>query len=182
MSQSNLENKKQILVVQGDITQQKVDAIVNAANSSLLAGSGVCGAIHKAAGPQLQEECIKIGWCEPGDAQITKGYNLMAKWVIHTVGPVWQGGNYGEEKLLASCYRRSLELAAENNLNSIAFPAISTGVYQYPIERATKIAVTEVKKYLEREDRIIRVFFVCFSSEIYQCYKTAVKEIIVTNK
>ena len=176
MSELKSKNNKQILVIQGDITQQKVDAIVNAANQSLLPGGGVSGAIHKAAGLGLQEECIKLGWCEEGEAKITKGYNLAAKWVIHTVGPVWEGGNYGEEKLLASCYRRSLEIAAENKINSLAFPAISTGVYRYPIEQATQIAITEVKKNLEEKNEIERVIFVCFYPEIYNCYQTAVKE------
>ena len=176
MSELKSKNNKQILVIQGDITQQKVDAIVNAANQSLLPGGGVSGAIHKAAGLGLQEECIKLGWCEEGEAKITKGYNLAAKWVIHTVGPVWEGGNYGEEKLLASCYRRSLEIAGENKINLIAFPAISTGIYRYAIEQATQIAITEVKKNLEEKNEIERVIFVCFSPEIYNCYQTAVKE------
>ena len=178
MSQFNFKDRKQILVVQGDITQQKVDAIVNAANSSLLGGGGVDGAIHRAAGPQLLEECRQIGGCATGDAKITRGYNLPAKCVIHTVGPVWKGGKQGEDYLLASCYRRSLEIAAENQIKSIAFPAISTGVYRYPIAAATKIAVTEVKKYLENENTIESVIFVCFSAEIYHCYQKLLAEII----
>ncbi len=178
MSESKLNNKKQILVMQGDITQQKVDAIVNAANESLLPGGGVSGAIHKAAGLGLEEECIKIGWCEEGEAKITQGYNLFAKYVIHTVGPVWEGGNYGEDKILANCYRRCLEIAAENEIKSIAFPAISIGAYEFPLEKATKIAVTEVKKYLENENTIESAIFVCFSAEIYDCYQKTIAEIM----
>ncbi|MDJ0724513.1 MAG: O-acetyl-ADP-ribose deacetylase [Prochloraceae cyanobacterium] len=178
MSKLNFKNKKQILVVKGDITQQKVDAIVNAANTSLLGGGGVDGAIHRAAGPQLLEECRQIGGCATGDAKITRGYNLPAKCVIHTVGPVWKGGKQGEDYLLASCYRRSLEIAAENQIKSIAFPAISTGVYRYPIAAATKISVTEVKKYLENENTIESAIFVCFSPEIYDCYQKSIEEIL----
>jgi len=178
MSESKLKNKKEILVVQGDITQQKVDAIVNAANQSLLSGGGVSGAIHKAAGLGLEEECIKIAWCEEGEAKITKGYNLFAKYIIHTVGPVWEGGNYDEEKILANCYRRCLEIAKEYKITSLAFPAISIGAYEFPLEKATKIAVTEVKQFLENENTIEKVFFVCFSSEIYQCYQKSLAEIM----
>ncbi len=171
MTKLDLANSKQILLIQGDITQQKVDAIVNAANNSLLAGGGVSGAIHKAAGLGLEEECIKIGWCEEGEAKITKGYNLPAKWVIHTVGPVWEGGNYGEEKILANCYRNSLNIATEYKIQSLVFPAISTGAYEFPLEIATKIALTEVKKYLGGENRIEKVIFACFYPEIYDCYQ-----------
>ncbi len=182
MSALESKSNKQILIVQGDITQQKVDAIVNAANSSLLGGGGVDGAIHRAAGAELLAECRQIGGCATGDAKITRGYNLTAKWIIHTVGPVWEGGNYGEEKLLANCYFNCLEIAKEYKITSLAFPAISTGVYQYPIERATKIAVREVKNYLERENTIERVIFVCFSLEIYNCYQTAIKEITIAKE
>lgn len=178
MSAPNSKNKK-IIVVQGDITQQAIDAIVNAANQSLLPGGGVSGAIHKAAGLGLQEECMKLGWCEEGEAKITKGYNLPAKWVIHTVGPVWQGGRYGEDELLASCYRRCLELAQENNIRTIAFPAISTGSYGFPLERATRIAVSEVKNFLEEKTSLERVIFTCFSQEAYNCYQALIKEILM---
>lgn len=166
----------QIEVVQGDITQLKVDAIVNAANSSLLGGGGVDGAIHRAAGRELLEECRKLRGCETGEAKITKGYNLPAKWVIHTVGPVWEGGNYGEDELLASCYRQSLALAEEYKIESIAFPAISTGVYRFPLERASKIAVSEVNKFLD--DRLLKqVIFVCFGQTAYDSYLKAMQEI-----
>ncbi|NEU73189.1 O-acetyl-ADP-ribose deacetylase [Hassallia byssoidea VB512170] len=167
----------QIEVVQGDITQLKVDAIVNAANSSLLGGGGVDGAIHRAAGRELLEECRKLGGCETGEAKITKGYNLPAKWVIHTVGPVWEGGNYGEDELLASCYRQSLALAEEYKISAIAFPAISTGVYRFPLERASKIAVSEVNKFLESDRLLKQVIFVCFGQTAYDSYLKAMQEI-----
>lgn len=167
----------QIKVVQGDITELKVDAIVNAANSSLLGGGGVDGAIHRAAGRELLEECRKLGGCETGEAKITKGYNLPAKWVIHTVGPVWQGGNNSEDELLASCYRQSLALAEEYKIEAIAFPAISTGVYRFPIERASKIAVSEVNKFLESDRLLKQVIFVCFGQATYDSYLQIVSEI-----
>jgi O-acetyl-ADP-ribose deacetylase len=171
-------NSKKILAIQGDITQQAVDAIVNAANNSLLGGSGVDGAIHKAAGPDLLEECRGLRGCATGDAKITEGYRLLAKWVIHTVGPIWKGGNQGEDALLASCYRRSLELASENEIMSIAFPAISTGVYRFPLERATRIAVSEVKQFLQHPSCIEQVIFVCFDPQTYQCYRQVMLEIL----
>ncbi|MEM8779067.1 MAG: O-acetyl-ADP-ribose deacetylase [Cyanobacteria bacterium P01_G01_bin.49] len=169
---------KKILAIQGDITKQAVDVIVNAANESLLGGGGVDGAIHQAAGPQLLAECRKLNGCDTGDAKITGGYQLLAKWVIHTVGPVWRGGNSQEEKLLASCYHRSLEIATEKGLKTIAFPAISTGVYGYPLKLATPIAVKTVKNFLEGGTTVEQVIFVCFSLESYDCYKKFLIEIV----
>jgi len=151
-----------IAVVEGDITKQQVDAIVNAANTTLLGGGGVDGAIHRAAGPDLLAECRKLGGCATGHAKITKGYKLPAQWVIHTVGPVWQGGNRGEDELLASCYRSSLELAIEYKIRSIAFPAISTGAYGFPAERAADITVRETVAFLEKSPVPEKVMFVCF--------------------
>lgn len=166
-----------IRVVQGDITKLEVDAIVNAANESLLGGGGVDGAIHRAAGSELLAECRQLNGCDTGDAKITKGYNLPAKWVIHTVGPVWQGGNYNEDELLASCYRRSLELAKEYEIKAVAFPAISTGVYRFPVERAANIAVNAISSFLASNDSINEVILVCFSPDSYNCYLEAVKQI-----
>jgi O-acetyl-ADP-ribose deacetylase (regulator of RNase III) len=161
-----------IEVVEGDITKLEVDAIVNAANSSLLGGGGVDGAIHRAAGPDLVFECRLIGGCPTGEARITKGYRLPAKHVIHTVGPVWrETGN--EDALLAACYRNSLELAARNNVRTIAFPAISTGIYGFPVERAARIAVREVRAFLARDDSIERVLLVCFGREAYDIFQAA---------
>jgi O-acetyl-ADP-ribose deacetylase len=157
--------QERIAVIQGDITEQKVNAIVNAANNSLLGGGGVDGAIHRAAGPELLEECRALGGCETGQAKITRGYNLPAQWVIHTVGPVWQGGNRNEDKLLAECYRSCFALADEHAIKTIAFPAISAGAYGFPLERATRIAVTEVKDFLERNATLEKVLLVCFSGE-----------------
>lgn len=166
-----------IAVIEGDITQQPVDAIVNAANSSLLGGGGVDGAIHRAAGSGLLKECRLLNGCKTGDAKITKGYNLPANWVIHTVGPVWQDGNHGEDELLASCYRRCLELAEPQGIRTLAFPAISTGVYRFPPDRAERIAVTVFKMFLESHTSLEQVIFVCFSRQSYDGYVTAVKEI-----
>jgi O-acetyl-ADP-ribose deacetylase (regulator of RNase III) len=154
-----------MIVVQGDITKQDVDAIVNAANERLLGGGGVDGAIHRAAGPQLKEECRKIGGCPTGEARITKGYQLPARHVIHTVGPVWQGGDRGEAEKLAACYRNSLQLAVENGVKTVAFPGISTGVYGYPLEAATRVAMTTVKDCLGRMPEIEEVRFVTFGDE-----------------
>lgn len=163
--------KAKIDVQQGDITKCKVDAIVNAANTSLLGGGGVDGAIHRAAGSQLLEECRELNGCPTGEAKITKGYNLPAKFVIHTVGPVWNGGNNNEDNLLADCYRNSLKLAVEYEIKSIAFPAISTGVYRFPLERASQIAVTEVTKFLKSNDSIDDVILVCFNKRNFGIYK-----------
>jgi len=153
-------------VVSGDITKLAVDAIVNAANSSLLGGGGVDGAIHRAAGPDLVAACRLLGGCATGDAKITPGFRLPAKYVIHAVGPVWRGGESGEPELLASCYRRSLELAMENNVRTIAFPAISCGVYGYPIDAAADIAIGETRRVLADGDDIDRVLFVAFGGDV----------------
>jgi O-acetyl-ADP-ribose deacetylase (regulator of RNase III) len=160
-----------IEIKKGDITKFKVAAIVNAANTSLLGGGGVDGAIHRAAGPKLLEECRTLNGCPTGEAKITKGYNLPAKYVIHTVGPIWNGGDQNEETLLANCYRNSLHIAMEKKIKSIAFPAISTGVYHFPIEQATKIAVKETKEFLEKNKFIQKVIFVCFDEDTYRVYK-----------
>jgi O-acetyl-ADP-ribose deacetylase (regulator of RNase III) len=162
---------------QGDITTLAVDAIVNAANNSLLGGGGVDGAIHRAAGPELLAECRTLGGCATGDAKITRGYRLPAKHVIHTVGPVWQGGDNREDELLASCYRRSLELAAANGLRTIAFPSIGTGVYGFPVERAAPIAVGETKRWTEaHSDAIDEVTFVCFGQPAEDVYRRVLAE------
>jgi O-acetyl-ADP-ribose deacetylase (regulator of RNase III) len=159
-----------IFIEPGDITKQNTDAIVNAANKSLLGGGGVDGAIHRAAGKDLLEECRNLGGCNTGEAKITKGYNLNANYVIHTVGPVWYGGDNNEEEKLAECYRNSLQLAVKNKIKSIAFPAISTGIYRFPIEKAVRIAVKEVKNFLEKNSSIEKVVFVCFDEFTYALY------------
>jgi O-acetyl-ADP-ribose deacetylase (regulator of RNase III) len=160
-----------IEIVQGDITKLKVDAIVNAANETLLGGGGVDGAIHRAAGPELLEECRKLNGCSTGEAKITKGYKLPAKWVIHTVGPVWHGGKNNEDDLLARCYSNSLALAAKHSIRTIAFPCISTGAYGFPIERASRIALSEIKEFLEENETIEKVIPVCFGKTDYQVYQ-----------
>jgi O-acetyl-ADP-ribose deacetylase (regulator of RNase III) len=156
-----------------DITTLAADAIVNAANTSLLPGGGVCGAIHRVAGPELVQECRLLGGCQTGDATLTKGYRLPARYVIHAVGPMWKGGNEGEPALLVSCYRRCLEIAAENGIQTIAFPSISTGIYGYPIELAAKVAIDSVRAAMAELSTVREVTFCCFSSSdlaVYQQY------------
>jgi len=155
----------------GDITKLKVGAIVNAANTTLLGGGGVDGAIHRAAGPKLLEECRRVGGCPTGEARMTKAYCLPAKHVIHTVGPVWRGGKTNEEELLRNCYGNSMKLADENGIKTIAFPSISTGAYGFPIERAAPIAIQAVRENLEKMNRIQKVFFVCFQQSDYDVYE-----------
>lgn len=167
---------ERIAVVEGDITKLDVDAIVNAANESLLGGGGVDGAIHRAAGRDLLAECRTLGGCPTGEARITKGYRLAARHVIHTVGPVWHGGGRGEDDLLASCYRRSLELALAAGLRSVAFPAISTGVYRFPADRAAHIAVATVKQVLAADGTLERVIFCCFGQASVDAHARALSE------
>jgi O-acetyl-ADP-ribose deacetylase (regulator of RNase III) len=166
-----------IEIIEADITTLDVDAIVNAANERMLGGGGVDGAIHRAAGPQLYEECKRVPEvrpgvrCPTGEARLTKAYNLPARFVIHTVGPVWQGGGYGEDEALSNCYRNSLKLAEEHQLKSIAFPAISTGIYGFPLHRATKIAVREAREFLKTAKHVRRIIFVCFGHDAFETYQ-----------
>ncbi len=169
---------ERISVVEGDITRQRVEAIVNAANSTLLGGGGVDGAIHRAAGPELLAECRTLDGCRTGEAKATAGYGLTARWVIHTVGPVWRGGASDEDGLLASCYRSSLELTEQLGARSVAFPAISTGAYGFPLERATEIAVAGVAAFIEAHDTPQRVSFVCFDGEAGRAYNEALESLL----
>jgi O-acetyl-ADP-ribose deacetylase (regulator of RNase III) len=171
------ELKDRIEILQGDITKMEVDAIVNAANSSLLGGGGVDGAIHRAAGPELLAETRKIGGCPTGEARVTKGYRLPAKWVIHTVGPIWSGGNRNEDDLLASCYRNSFKAAIEIGAVTVAFPSISTGAYRFPLERAVNIALRETRSFLQTNQSIKKVIFVCFGTEVRKRYQRLFKEV-----
>ncbi len=164
-----------IEVIEADITTLAVDAIVNAANTSLLGGGGVDGAIHRAAGPALLAECRTLGGCETGRAKITRGYRLPARWVIHAVGPVWRGGSHGEAALLASAYRESLELAVAHDARSVAFPAISCGVYGFPIPQAAVIAVAEVRRFLATDDTIARVSLTCFGRPVFDAFSRALE-------
>lgn len=170
------DNSDTIAVVIGDITTMRVDAIVNAANNSLLGGGGVDGAIHIAAGPKLLEECQSLGGCPTGEARITNGYRLPAKWVIHTVGPVWNGGSFGEDDLLARCYRSCFAIAEQKGIKSIAFPSISTGAYGFPAERASRIAVREMNSILKKNGSI-KVMAVCFNQRVYDCYIEALEAV-----
>jgi len=165
----NSEGK--IDIVRGDITALDVDAIVNAANTTLLGGGGVDGAIHRAAGPELLAECRTLGGCKAGKAKITRGYKLPARFIIHTVGPVWSGGGRGEAEVLAGCYRNSLQLAVENGIKTIAFPAISCGAYRYPVSEAAQIAVETTRKFLASNDKIDKVIFVVMNDEILEAYR-----------
>lgn len=164
-------------ILEGDITTLHVDAIVNAANSSLLGGGGVDGAIHRAAGPGLLAECRTLGGCPTGEARITGGYNLPARWVIHTVGPVWRGGHHNEDELLARCYRNSLALAVSRGIKTIAFPAISTGAYGFPLERAARIAIQEVRRFLENDRVLEKVILVCYGRHAYETYGRVLREL-----
>jgi O-acetyl-ADP-ribose deacetylase len=168
---------EKIEIIKGDITTLKIDAIVNAANTTLLGGGGVDGAIHHAAGPGLLHECENLHGCATGDAKITKGYKLPAKFVIHTVGPVWNGGKYKENELLESCYYRCLTLAVENNIKTIAFPSISTGAYRFPIEQASSIAINTVTKFLKINSSIEKIFFVCFCENDFSVYQDKLSQI-----
>ena len=169
--------KDRIKIIEGDITTQKVDAIVNAANKTLLGGGGVDGAIHKAAGPGLLKECRLLNGCETGQAKITKAYNLPAKYVIHTVGPVWFGGYNNEDELLKNCYKNSLELATKYNIETIAFPSISTGAYRFPVERAAKIAIQTVYDFLKNNNSIKTVYLVCFGQKAFDIYQKEIESI-----
>ena len=168
---------KRLSIVKGDIVKMKTDAIVNAANTSLLGGGGVDGAIHRAAGPELLAECETLNGCRTGEAKITKGYKLKAKYVIHTPGPIWRGGKWGEADLLANCYKNCLALARENDVKTIAFPSISTGVYRFPVDQAAKIAVGEILAFLDQDASIEQVTIVCFDDKTKEFYLDALAEL-----
>ena len=168
---------QRIAVIAGDITQQRVEAIVNAANNSLLGGGGVDGAIHRAAGPELLAECRTLSGCATGQAKITKGYKLPARWVIHTVGPVWHDGQHGEDDLLASCYRSCFALVESHGIKTVAFPSISTGAYGFPMDRAARITVSETKNFLGRNQSVEQVTLVCFGATALEIHQTALREI-----
>ena len=169
-----MDGKIELMI--GDITALDVDAIVNAANNTLMGGGGVDGAIHRAAGPQLVQECLLLNGCPTGEAKISRGYNLKARHVIHTAGPVWHGGHKNEEQLLANCYRNSLRLAAENNIRTIAFPAISTGAYRFPADRAAAIAVAEARHFIQDHPEVEKIFFVCFDENSNRSYLKALEK------
>lgn len=167
-----------LIIVEGDITRQSVEAIVNAANTTLLGGGGVDGAIHRAAGPELLAECRTLGGCATGQAKITRGHRLPAKWVIHTVGPVWRNGRHGEDELLASCYRSCFALAEQHGIKTIAFPSISTGAYGFPMDRAACIALRETRGFLEKNTSVNKVLLVCFGQTAVETCQAASKEIL----
>ena len=170
--------RDRIQIVDGDITELPLDAIVNAANGSLLGGGGVDGAIHRAAGPELLDACSALGGCPTGEAKITKGFRLPAEWVIHTVGPVWSGGGRGEAELLAGCYKSSFGLVAQHGIKTVAFPAISAGAYGYPMDQAALVAVTETSRFLQNDTSVERVIFVCFNQHAHEAYTGALNEVM----
>ena len=174
-AQARMETR--IEIIEGDITRLSVDAIVNAANTTLLGGGGVDGAIHRAAGPELLRACRDLHGCVTGEAKLTRGYGLPAKNVIHTVGPVWREGQHDEDRLLASCYRSCLMIAAEHGLRTIAFPSISTGAYRFPIERAARIALGEAKTFLSQQTGVEKIIFVCFGRDALQTYQALAREL-----
>lgn len=169
--------KEKIDIIEGDITRQEVDALVNAANTSLLGGGGVDGAIHRAAGPELLEETRKIGGCPTGEARVSRAYRLPAKWIIHTVGPVWSGGNRNEDRLLSDCYRNCYKTAEKLGIESIAFPSISTGAYRFPLKKATEIALEETKRVLETDTALKEIRFVCFGAAVFNTYRELFKRL-----